>query len=82
MNGIPKASATDSIRPNAWGLDPAVTFLNHGSFGACPLVVLEKQQRLRLEMEREPVEFLVRKLTPLLDESRSALSGIDRGRSG
>ena len=72
VNGIPKASATDSIRPNAWGLDPAVTFLNHGSFGACPLVVLEKQQRLRLEMEREPVEFLVRKLTPLLDESRSA----------
>ena len=47
-----------AIRPDAWAFDPAVTFLNHGSFGACPLVVLEKQQRLRLEMEREPIEFL------------------------
>ena len=71
----PEPSATrSSIRPDAWALDPAVTFLNHGSFGACPLVVLERQQRLRLEMEREPVEFLVRKLTPLLDESRNALA--------
>ena len=63
-----------AIRPDAWALDPAVTFLNHGSFGACPLVVLEKQQRLRLEMEREPIEFLARKLTPLLDQSRNALA--------
>ena len=63
-----------AIQPDAWDLDLSVTFLNHGSFGACPRAVLERQRQIRLEMEREPVDFLVRKLTPLLDESRNALS--------
>ena len=52
---VRKLSRT-SIHPDAWLLDPAITYLNHGSFGACPRVVLERQQELRLEMEREPVD--------------------------
>ncbi|MEU9978007.1 aminotransferase class V-fold PLP-dependent enzyme [Streptomyces sp. NPDC051014] len=40
---------------DAWSLDPALTHLNHGSFGAVPLVAQERQAGLRAEMERAPV---------------------------
>jgi isopenicillin-N epimerase len=54
-------------------LDPSVTYLNHGSFGACPRPVFEIYQRWQLELEREPVEFIVRRLPDLLAEARAAL---------
>jgi isopenicillin-N epimerase len=57
-----------------WCLDPSVTFLNHGSFGACPSAVLEVQTSLRMEMEREPVDFLVEVLPSRLDAAREALA--------
>ncbi len=56
-----------------WTLDPAVAYLNHGSFGACPTAILEKQSELRARMEREPVDFLVRDAPRLLAEARGAL---------
>ena len=40
-----------------WTLDPDSIFLNHGSFGACPKVVLEAQAKIRADMERNPDEF-------------------------
>jgi isopenicillin-N epimerase len=57
-----------------WTLDPAITFLNHGSFGACPLPVLERQQALRSQLESEPVRFFASELEPLLDEARQVLA--------
>ena len=54
-------------------LDPGVTYLNHGSFGACPRAVFEVYQHWQRELEREPVEFIVRRLPDLLAESRAAL---------
>lgn len=55
-------------------LDPAVTFLNHGSFGACPRPVFEAYQRYQLELERQPVEFLGRRFHELLQPARTALA--------
>jgi len=57
-----------------WTLDPAITYLNHGSFGATPRVVLEAQNKFRAQLEREPVRFFVRELEPLLDDARRVLA--------
>jgi isopenicillin-N epimerase len=38
----------------AWSLDPAQKHLNHGSFGAVPVVAQREQNRLRMEMDRSP----------------------------
>ncbi|MFI5198230.1 MAG: aminotransferase class V-fold PLP-dependent enzyme [Thermoanaerobaculia bacterium] len=56
-----------------WALDPAVDYLNHGSFGACPKAILDKQSELRARLEKEPMDFLVRALPGLLAEARAAL---------
>jgi isopenicillin-N epimerase len=58
----------------AWALDPQVAMLNHGSFGACPRAVLQRQQQLREQMEAEPVRFFLREVPPLLDASRQTLA--------
>ena len=57
-----------------WVLDPDIIFLNHGSFGAAPRVVLERQNELRLQFEREPVRFVNRDLESLLDAARAELA--------
>lgn len=59
-----------------WDLDPEVVFLNHGSFGACPRVVMERQQELRARMEAQPLKFLYRDLEGLLDEARAPLAAL------
>ncbi len=57
-----------------WALDPSITFLNHGSFGATPRSILEAQQRFRQQLEREPVRFFVRELPEMATEARAALA--------
>ena len=54
-------------------LDPDVVFLNHGSFGACPRPVFESYQAWQRELEREPVDFIARKLPGLLEHARAEL---------
>jgi isopenicillin-N epimerase len=56
-----------------WTLDPNVVYLNHGSFGACPRVVLELQSRLRARLEAEPVRFFLHGLEKMYDEALAAL---------
>jgi len=57
-----------------WLLEPGITFLNHGSFGATPRAILARQDQYRLMLEREPVRFMVRELEPLLDAAREELA--------
>lgn len=40
-----------------WLLDPDITYLNHGAFGACPRPVLHVQDEWRARMERHPIQF-------------------------
>ena len=54
-------------------LDPSVTFLNHGSFGATPKPVFEEYQRWQRELENQPVEFLGRRFTGLMADARAVL---------
>ena len=45
-----------------WTLDPSVMYLNHGTVGAPPRRVLDAQQKLREEIEKQPSRFLLREL--------------------
>jgi len=54
-------------------LDPTVTFLNHGSFGATPREVLEVYHDWQRRLESQPVKFLGRELPDLLRSARRAL---------
>lgn len=68
---IPKLQAL--ISKNLFLLDPSITFLNHGSFGATPRPVFEKYQWWQRELEKQPVEFLGRRFNDLMREARTAL---------
>ena len=57
-----------------WILDPNITFLNHGSFGACPKLILDKQTKLRTSLESDPVTFMESTARELWAESLVRLS--------
>jgi isopenicillin-N epimerase len=54
-------------------LNPAITFLNFGSFGACPKPIFETYQAFQRELESEPVEFIVDKAPRYLKNARKSL---------
>jgi isopenicillin-N epimerase len=55
-------------------LHPSITFLNHGSFGACPKPIFEAYQRFQLELEHEPVVFIQKKLPQYLKQAKIPLA--------
>jgi len=63
-----------AIRP-LWALDPAITYLNHGGYGATPLCVLAEQDRWRARLEAEPTRFMQRDLPPALKQAAATLAG-------
>jgi len=62
-----------------WDLDPSFHFLNHGSYGGCPRVLLELQTEIAASIERQPVRFFQRELEGRLDEVREVLAGFVGG---
>lgn len=51
-----------------WNFPARTTFLNHGSFGAVPLVVRDWQNQLRQECSDQPMAFLARRYEKLHQE--------------
>ncbi len=56
---------------HVFGLLPGITYLNHGSFGACPVDVSAEANRWRTVMESQPYDFFVNVLP---DAVRSAIA--------
>ena len=73
---MPDSTKSDPPKPLApdlrqhWLLKEDVAFLNHGSFGACPIPVLNEQQRWRANIEARPIELLGRKCEMWLNVAR------------
>ena len=59
---------------NFFLLEKGITYLNHGSFGACPRVVFEDYQNWQIRLEIQPVQFLTEELYSALKKSRESLS--------
>ena len=55
-------------------LDPKYSYLNHGSFGACPHPIFNEREKFQKEIEFQPVSFVESRAIELLDWSRGALS--------
>lgn len=65
----------EARKPVAWGLDPAMRHLNHGSFGAVPMDVVAEQDRLRSLVESNPVRWFST-LPERIAESRAHMAGL------
>lgn len=56
-----------------WCLDKNTVFLNHGSFGACPVYLLDMQNQYRHLMESQPLKFFVRDSEQMLYNTKIKL---------
>lgn len=70
MDNIDPPAPLGADLKSEWLLNPDVTFLNHGSFGAVPRCVLDEHTNWRLRIETDPVETLARRGQQLLAETK------------
>jgi isopenicillin-N epimerase len=57
-----------------FSLDPAVSHLNHGSFGAVPIGVQRAQQRLRDEVDSNPMRYFTQGIVDRIVHTRRHLA--------
>jgi len=57
-----------------FNLNKDITFLNHGSFGACTKKVMNEYIQYQYQLENQPVDFIEKKVPKLLALSRSKLA--------
>lgn len=62
------------MNPAQFLLDSNITFLNHGSFGACPQPIFAEYQRFQRELELDPVHFIQKKLPVCLKQAKAPLA--------
>jgi isopenicillin-N epimerase len=62
------------VSPSPFLLDPYITYLNFGAFGACPRPIFEDYQRWQRELELEPAQFINVNGPRYLEQSRQALA--------
>ena len=55
-------------------LDPKITYLNHGSFGACPTPIFNELIKWQKKLELEPTKHLAFDIYEYLEQSRISLS--------
>ena len=55
-------------------LNPDITYLNHGSFGACPIDTMNKYFKLQRQLENQPIDFLANNINESLKTARSHLA--------
>ena len=67
-NNLPNVSKSHFL------LDQNITFLNHGSFGACPKPIFSAYQQFQLELETEPVDFIIKKAPQYLKIAKERLA--------
>jgi len=70
---------TEEVRP-LWGLDYTQLIVNHGSYGATPIEVLQRQDEWRRQMEAYPTRFMARELPPAIRAAADAVGKAIGGR--
>ncbi|WP_394768390.1 aminotransferase class V-fold PLP-dependent enzyme [Lacisediminihabitans sp.] len=70
-----------NLARTAWTLSPDILHVNHGSFGAVPLVAQQEQNLLRSEMEAAPVIWFP-KLPAMVASTREAIAAFLRADAG
>jgi len=67
------SSSISSLKKH-FQLDPKFTYLNHGSFGACPYPIFNERKKWQKKLEFQPVSFIQDHAIESLEKSREALS--------